>query len=581
MAGFFVSNTGNKYEQKLFSAAPCVHNAIDYNEYFISRCTLDKFLDDKLFYEDEDIIIVLEGVILNKLDLCKGIAWSRRFKQMFCDNGISCINDLRGPFSGAVFCKTAQEWYFFTSQIGDKMVFYYNYSSVLIVANSFEDVFQSIKKMDKQMHVDQVAIYDLLTFGFMTSDHTLIEGVHRIEAGHYIKWKDGKLTVHQYHRFDITQDSYNRSETQHIDTLDELFIKAVRKQFDKDLEYGYKHLTGLSGGLDSRLTTWVACEQGYADNIVSFEFGKANYLDELIAKQVAEKLNIELLIKPLDDARFLLEYAEAIKTNAGLSIFYGTAHGNSLYRLINFSDFGLVHTGDEQLFWKLMPRDDYRDTIPGRMEYAYSRTLEKKYQIVGRTYNHLWEFWMYTRGFLGNLNSTNAKNDYALHCCPFLDVEFIQYVYSMPLELWDDDYIYTKWYQAKYPDACKIPVERYKGAKIGASSLCKKIYRARHLGLGGTVNVLLQKAGINQKLFKTVFKNDMNPLEYWYRTKPNVANKMNDDAKRIMEAIRCGKILDEEVLDNMKNLYHTGSVLEKIQVMTILSAIDRYVVGGY
>lgn len=42
-----------------------------------------------------------------------------------------------------------------------------------------------------------------------------------------------------------------------IDMLDEKFRAVVKLEFDKDIEYGYKYLVDLSGGLDSRMTSWV------------------------------------------------------------------------------------------------------------------------------------------------------------------------------------------------------------------------------------------------------------------------------------------------------------------------------------
>ncbi len=58
-------------------------------------------------------------------------------------------------------------------------------------------------------------------------------------------------------------------------------------EFDKDIEYGYKHLVSLSGGLDSRMTTYVANDLGYGDSIVNLTFSKTNYVDEQTAKDIA------------------------------------------------------------------------------------------------------------------------------------------------------------------------------------------------------------------------------------------------------------------------------------------------------
>lgn len=579
MAGFYINNFGLSIDQELSTKIECVKDELDYKEFHLSRCTLPKFLDDKLFYSDIDVILVLEGVILNKQKLCGSEPWNNWVKRNFLETGIEIVNKFRGPFAGAFCNKLTGMWYFFTSHIGDKMVYYYQSESYLVVANSFNEVLKSIKLMSIEIQPNQNAIYDMLTFGFMTADHTLVSDIKRIEAGHYLCWDGKELSIKQYHAFTINDSNHGMDEALIIQKLDELFTEAVKMEFDKDVQEGYRHLTCLSGGLDSRLTTWVAHELGYKD-LVAIEFGKGDYLDEKIAKQIAEKLGIELIVKPLDDATFMREYHRTVDSNGGLSLYYGTAHGNSMYRLLNFSEFGLVHTGDEQLFWKYFPDNDYTDVPERRMLGAYSRTLSHRYQVVGRTFPHLWEFWMYTRGFLGNLNSINAKNDYAIHSCPFLDVDFAEFVFSTRIELWKNDYIYLKWFNQKYPEACKIPVERYKGAMMSASPFIRKMYFAKHLGARNLINWTLGKMGIQYRLAQSQSSNDMNPLDLWYTSKPAIASKMDDDMDRIIKMLFETGCLSDEVLSDLTNLYKAGNAKEKTQVMTVLAAMDIFILDA-
>lgn len=67
------------------------------------------------------------------------------------------------------------------------------------------------------------------------------------------------------------------------------FKNAIKRAFEKDLEYGYKHLVALSGGLDSRMTAWVAHTMGYT-NMLNYTFSQTDYLDEKVPKQITDKL---------------------------------------------------------------------------------------------------------------------------------------------------------------------------------------------------------------------------------------------------------------------------------------------------
>ena len=574
MIGFYVSSIKGQYDGPMMNGTDICHDVMFHNRYQIDRTTLNKFMEDKIFYQDEETIIVLEGVILNKNELCMQTSWPQFVKECFLQDGMSFVNQFRGPFSGAIYQKAHDKWTFFTSHIGYGSVFYCNTPEGWAVGSDYHRI-ASVANQTAGLNINEQAAYDMLTFGYMTADHTLIQGVQKLEAGHYLEWDGNQLVLKQYHSFRISKKEPAPSEEEMIDNLDRLFRRAVKRGFEKDREYGYKHIASLSGGLDSRLTIWVAADLGYTDNLVAIEFGKAGYLDEAIAKKVAHSLGIELIIKPIDDARFLLDYQEVVHDNFGLSIYPGTAHGHSMYKLLNFSSFGLMHTGDEQLFWYRSPDGDYSDTEEYRLQRAYSRTLSGKYTNSGRRFAHIWEFCMYTRGFMGNLNSANAKNRFITHNCPFLDVDFAEYVFSLPIDIWDNDDIYQKWYLSKYPKAAEIPVERYNGARINDSKLCYRYFQVKNLGLGGAWEVLLRRIGINKHTRPRFTQNSMNPLDYWYHERPGISNSMDAYTEKMIHVCSDKGLVTKELMQDMVELYKQGTVTEKTQVITVLAGIEE------
>ena len=118
----------------------------------------------------------------------------------------------------------------------------------------------------------------------MLEDNTLFNEIKKLIAGHYILIKSGKLHIVQYYKLSNIPN-YDQSQQKIIENIDILFRQAIKRAFDKDKEYGYKHLVALSGGLDSRMTTWVAHDMGYGENIVNFTFSQSDYLDETIPKK--------------------------------------------------------------------------------------------------------------------------------------------------------------------------------------------------------------------------------------------------------------------------------------------------------
>ena len=130
-----------------------------------------------------------------------------------------------------------------------------------------------------------------------------------------------------------------------IELIDQGFRKAVKRCFDKDTEYGYKyHLVDLSGGLDSRMTTWVAHDMGYR-NIVNICYSQSTSLDCQYAKDVAHFLGNQFYVKYLDEASFVREVEEVTKKNFGMGYYAGITGGNQFLKFLNFRVLGLEHTG--------------------------------------------------------------------------------------------------------------------------------------------------------------------------------------------------------------------------------------------
>ena len=171
----------------------------------------------------------------------------------------------------------------------------------------------------------------LLTYGYMLEDNTLIKEIRKLPAGHYVVIDKSGFRMKTYFEIDNEPD-YTLKEDEIIEELDSLFRKAVRLEFDKDKEYGYRDLASLSGGLDSRMTVWVAHEEGY-DDILIYTFSQSDYLDEKIAKKIAADLSYEFLFKSLDNGVCLMiddMVRRQVEINFGNCLYSGNAHVRAL-----------------------------------------------------------------------------------------------------------------------------------------------------------------------------------------------------------------------------------------------------------
>ena len=103
MPGFLISNLPKKMSLRNY-ATYCYLAELEYDSYWAKWNTLNKYMQDKLFCQNERYILILEGVILNKQELCnkyKG-TWEEAVIKMYEQSGVTCMKELRGSFSGAV-----------------------------------------------------------------------------------------------------------------------------------------------------------------------------------------------------------------------------------------------------------------------------------------------------------------------------------------------------------------------------------------------------------------------------------------------------------------------------------------------
>lgn len=175
--------------------------------------------------------------------------------------------------------------------------------------------------------------------------------IRKLTAGHYLKYGEGKLVEIQYHRFSNKPVEMSLEEA--IEGIDQRFREAVRLDFEKDKEYGYKHMATLSGGLDSRMTVWVAHELGYQKQL-NLTFCQSNYLDFQIAQEIATDLKHDFVFKALDNGNCIYDIDNVTKLTGGNACFFGVSHTKSLFDVINHDLYGGSYRGVRRCdYWQL------------------------------------------------------------------------------------------------------------------------------------------------------------------------------------------------------------------------------------
>ncbi len=568
MPGFtgFIGGEKLKFEQNYDSNnfSFLYNNTIGKN-YFFEWNVNKKFINDKLFFEDDNYLIITDGVLLNSSQLMKkyhGENLVETFINMYESMGELFFNEIRGSYSCVFFNKNENIWLIYTDQLGDKKVYYSILNEGIILGSRIFNISETLKNNKKAITLNDVSCLSMLTFGYMIDDNTMVKEIKRLLPGNYIRIKDGKIDLNKYHEFN-NKPLNDMSDEQLIEELDNLFRNAVKLQFEKDKEYGYKHISSLSGGLDSRMVNIVAHELGYED-ILNYTFSQSNYLDEKIAKEIAVDLNHEFIFKSLDDAKFLYDIDSIIKINGGTSIYYGLAHSKNNLDIINLDQFGLVHTGQigDVIVGSFSKTPNYEKI--NFSNYVYSTMFQDQLNDMSFIeYENDEMFKMYNRGFNFALNGNLSFQEKTESFSPFYNVEFMQFCLNIPISKRVNHNLYYKWIINKYPIATNYVYERIK-AKITTPKVYIKIKDFVIRALNKTFKVLNLPS-----LYGYNTKRGMNPFDYWYRNNQNFKDFITNYYMKHLNNLN-----DHEKIKEMcEKLFNHGITVEKIQVLTILATV--------
>lgn len=535
-----------------------------YPDYYLFTNYLNKFPKDRIEYTSGDMDCLFDGYIFDKKDMNTRSGQSS-WRDTFIYNCHKQIipEEYRGAFCGYVMRHTCQEIIGFTDQTGNKPAFYYCDKDKVLISSNLNYISQVMKLEKIPISIDETAARYLLTFGSMIDDRTIIKNVKRILPGHMIIIRDGVVTDRQYYSIDNT-NRQKLSEDEAIEQIDEAFRNAVRREFEKDIEYGYKHLVDLSGGLDSRMVCWVAHDMGYTDQ-VNFTYCKSGYLDHKISEKIALYLKHQYLFMPLDDAKWLFDLDEIVEKNMGAALYNGITGGNRFLSLLNMSQFGIEHTG---MVGDVIPSSFYADesVAYGKPEFGrhmYSQTLHCDYDdAILDGYANQEIFALFTRGLLGAASSYIIRQNYLETSSPFLDVDFLNTCLSLPFEYRKKHNIYLKWINKKYPEAAEFGWEKWGGVKPKESH----IFFRRFV----TFKKLLKMKLVD--IFGKEDADNMNPIEYWFAKDSSLQQYYSGFFEKAMVESRATESLKKD----MKYLFENGNATEKGMVLTVLAAEKQY-----
>ncbi len=530
--------------------------------------TTDKFKNDKIYVDSDELLFILDGVILNKKELLHNSTikdWQAFSIAAYQTNKETFFDQMRGSFWGIVVDKKSGDVVAYSDQIGSKQLFFASNEDALVISTNSYKLTRHLKAHPSlKPTLNQLGAYFVVDHGYTIEDMTVVSEISRLIPGHYFIKTDKNEAVKPYYVLKKAVKAISDDEA--IEGMDERFRVAVRRAFEKDKEYGYRHLVALSGGLDTRMTCFVAHELGYTDQL-NITFSQSNYLDETIPKKIAADLKHEWIFKSLDNGIFLKNVDQTTELTGGNINYFGIAHGTSLLDMLEFTKFGSLHSGQfgntmVSTFGEPKTLNSpvvVADLIPFPNCASYNLKLEYQDQEIYKSYNRC------MIAMNSGLLPTQTKSE---SLSPFYDLDFWEYCINIPSAQRENHRLYKLWVNKKYPGAAKYIWEQT-GTPLNSKSnltIKGKNYSVKQLWgifLRRTVGKFssVKKVGIGSK-------HHMNPIEYWFSTNPDLVKFYENYVRDHIHLLDTHPELKKYVEAMSVN----GNPSDYVKVLTLLSA---------
>ncbi len=254
-----------------------------------------------LYNEDQSIVVMFNGEIYNFLELReKLIKCGHKFKTNsdtevivhgYEEYGENIFNKLRGMFGILIYDKNKNQIIGARDYFGIKPFYYYFDNDLFMVGSEIKS-FLSHPNFKKEFNDNVLSLY--LSYGTNHMEETFFKHTNKLRPGHYLIFKDGKLTIKEYHKliYDKKEETYDYYERLVKETLE----SSIKYHQISDVEVG----SYLSGGVDSSYVVSLA----KPDKTFTVGFSGKGFSEIEYAKSLSDHFNVKHYSKVISGDEF-------------------------------------------------------------------------------------------------------------------------------------------------------------------------------------------------------------------------------------------------------------------------------------
>ncbi len=306
----FVGNVKNKKEVLKKMTDRIAHRGPDAEGFFIKgnvalgqrRLSIIDLENGRqpMFTKDNSLVIVYNGEIYNYKELKKEL---KEYPfQTESDTEVILYgykkwkedlpNHLRGMFAFAIYDLEEKTLFCARDPFGIKPFYYYEKDGVFLFASEIK-AFLDHPNFEKKFN--ETLLSSFLSFSFTPTTETFFEGVKRLDAGHTLTLKEGKVEIKRYYKLDfpIKKEEYD----QVVEEISQVMEDSANHHMISDVEVG----SFLSSGIDSSyLVSLARPDKTYT---VGYDIPRYNEID--YAKDLTEKLGIKNISKKITKEEYM------------------------------------------------------------------------------------------------------------------------------------------------------------------------------------------------------------------------------------------------------------------------------------
>lgn len=205
--------------------------------------------------EDGTVWLVYNGEIYNHKDLRAELeSRGHRYRSqsdtetivhLYEEYGRDCVRRLRGMFAFVLWDNRTRQLFVARDRIGIKPFYYRHTQDAFLFGSEIKTL---LAHPGAKAELNRSVLPEYLSFGYLSGQETLFDGVHKLLPGHFIEIDErGDLKIQPYWDLPSSDNSVQKSERFYIETYRGMLEDCVSSHLMSDVPVG----VFLSGGLDS------------------------------------------------------------------------------------------------------------------------------------------------------------------------------------------------------------------------------------------------------------------------------------------------------------------------------------------